>query len=81
MQGALELGLTERTGVLSEPLVNPGNRRHFMRVAVDRQGRVRPTGTQASHVLSSLANANGLVEVPPGTTCPADTTVRVLVWD
>jgi molybdopterin molybdotransferase len=81
MQGAAELGLPERTAVLAEPLVNRGNRRHFMRVAIDHDGQVRPTGTQASHILSSLANANGLVEVPPGVTYSSGATVQVFYWD
>ena len=81
MQGATELSLPRSTGVLAEPLVNHGERRHFMRVVVDEAGQVRSAGGQASHMLSSLAKANGLVDVPPQTRLPADAPVFVLRWD
>ena len=81
MQGAKDIGLPRSTGVLTEPLANPGDRRHFMRVTIDDAGRVRSAGTQASHSLSSLANANGLVDVPPGNVLPAGAAVTVLRWD
>ena len=77
-QGASEVALPAHPGVLAEPLVNRGDRRHFVRVRVDGEGRVHSAGTQASHMLHSLAAANGLVEVPPGTTFAAGATVRVL---
>ena len=76
-----ETALPGSAGVLAEPLINQGTRRHFMRVAVDRSGRVRPTGMQASHRLSSLGEANGLVDVPPDATYPAGATVSILHWD
>lgn len=81
MQGATETHLPISTGRLTEPLVNPGERRHFMRVIMDDSGRVISAGTQASHHLSSMARSNGLVEVPPRTTLPAGTAVAVLRWD
>jgi molybdopterin molybdotransferase len=80
-QGAARLELPSHPGVLSEPLTNDGERRHFMRVNVDAAGRVASAGTQASHILSSLAAANGFVDVPPETTLPADSTVQVFRWD
>jgi len=57
------------------------DRRHFMRVFQDQGGRVRSVGTQASHLLSSVANANGLVDVPPRTTFASGANVSVLRWD
>jgi molybdopterin molybdotransferase len=81
MQGAAELELPKLPGRLVQPLANPGDRRHFMRVAVDESGRVHPAGTQASHILSSLAGANGLVDVPPATVVPAGASVSVLRWE
>lgn len=69
-----------RPGILAAPLNNPDRRRHFMRVRVEEDGTVRPTGVQASHVLSSMALANGLVDVPPMTSLATDTVVRVVVW-
>ncbi|MEN9576173.1 MAG: hypothetical protein RL514_4028 [Verrucomicrobiota bacterium] len=77
-QGAGEVGLPSHLGVLAEPLVNRGDRRHFVRVRVDAAGRVHSAGTQASHMLHSLAAANGLVDVPAATTFAAETTVPVL---
>ena len=62
---------------LAEPLVNRGDRRHFLRVCFDADGRVRSAGVQASHLLKAVALADGLVDVPAGTTLPAGTKVRV----
>ena len=81
MQGARELSPPRSTGVLTQSLANPGDRRHFMRVIIDDMGRVRSAGAQASHSLSSLANANGLVDVPPRTTLPQGEAVSVLRWE
>ncbi len=81
MQGASDPGLAQRPGTLTGPLSNPADRRHFMRVAQDHAGRVRPVGAQASHLLSSVAQASGLVDVPPQTTYPSGASVVVLRWD
>ena len=80
-QGAARITLPAWPGVLAESLANPGSRRHFMRVVMDAAGSVHSTGTQASHVLSSFASANGLVDVAPQTTLAAGTTVPVLRWE
>jgi molybdopterin molybdotransferase len=80
-QGAHELGLPVSPGTLFEPLENSGSRRHFMRVILDSEGGVRSAGIQASHILRSLASANGLVDVPPQTSFPVGSVVRVLRWD
>ncbi|HEX4644747.1 MAG TPA: gephyrin-like molybdotransferase Glp [Verrucomicrobiae bacterium] len=80
-QGAMDTTLPAHPGILAEPLANPGNRRHFMRVRVDQSGKVRSTGAQASHILTSLAEANGLVDMPPQTTLESGSTVPVLRWD
>ena len=80
-QGAAEVSLPARPGVLAEALSNPGDRRHFLRVRTGPDGKVVSSGLQASHALSSLAEANGLVELPPATTLPAGTGVQVLYWD
>ena len=65
MQGAREWRLTKRPGCLVDELVNRGDRRHFMRVTIDDRGLVLSAGGQRSHMLSSLAKANGLVDLPP----------------
>lgn len=80
MQGVTELSLPSHPGILAEPLHNRGGRRHFMRVCVDRAGQVRGAGLQASHALGSLAQSNGLVDVPPETLWPAGQVVPVLRW-
>ena len=79
-QGATETALPAQAATLGEPLTNPGERRHFMRVRMDSNGKVFSGGAQASHALSSLAAANGLVDVPPRTTLSAGTTVAVIRW-
>jgi len=80
LQGAKEIDLPAHSAELAEPLVNRGDRRHFMRVRVDGKGLVRSAGVQASHVLSPLSAANGLVELPPDTTVPTGAVVKVLRW-
>jgi molybdopterin molybdotransferase len=65
----------------AQPLVNSTDRRHFMRVRLHSDGTVRPSGAQASHVLSTAAKAEGLVDVPPRTTFAAGASVAVLRWD
>jgi molybdopterin molybdotransferase len=80
-QGAADVSLPAHPGVLTEPLVNSGERRHFMRVKVDPAGNVRSAGLQASHGLAALASANGLVDVPGQATLAVGSTVRVLRWE
>lgn len=79
-QGAREVNLPSHSGILGEAVSNPGDRRHFMRVRVDATGAVFSAGQQASHALTSLAAANGLLEVPPRTELARGTNVRVLRW-
>jgi len=81
MQGATELKLAEHSAVLAQSFQNTGERRHFMRVAVDASGEVRNAGAQASHMLSSLASANALLNVPPKTSWPAGRHAQVLRWE
>lgn len=80
-QGAVATGLPVSIGTLEEPLSNPDNRRHFMRVVMDGKGRVRSGGVQASHILSSLAVAQGLIDLPPKTTLSAGTSAEILRWE
>ena len=74
------LDLPTTLGTLAEPLINRAERRHFVRVIVDGAGAVRSAGIQGSHILSSLARANGLVDVPPHSTLSAGASVKVLRW-
>lgn len=80
-QGASTTSMPAHPGTLAEPLSNASDRRHFFRVIVDAEGRVRSAGIQNSHILSSLAAANGLLDIPPQTNLSADATVRVMRWD
>ena len=80
-QGAITTSLPPSCGILAEVLENPGPRRHFVRVTLDDAGVVRPAGTQASHILTSLAAANGLVDVPPAGTLAAGSVVKVIRWE
>ena len=80
MSGATNTKLPTHPALLTAPLVNHGNRRNFMRVFVDAQGRAHPAGMQASHALGSLARANALVDVPPESTLEEKSTVSVLRW-
>jgi len=80
-QGATNVTLPASLGILAEPFSNPDQRRHFVRINVDNSGQVHSAGTQASHILSSLAVANGLIDVHPKTTLASGTIVRVLRWE
>lgn len=70
---------------VAEPIPGAGIRRHFARVKVGREeGRwvARPTGSQGSHLLTSVVQADGLAEIPPGTdelAAGEDVRVRLLV--
>lgn len=81
MQGAADLNLPSHPGTLRQPLQNPGDRRHFVRVHAGPDGEIRPAGPQASHRLASLAEANGLVDMPPHAGFEAGRKVFVLRWD
>jgi molybdopterin molybdotransferase len=80
-QGATRTSLPASPGRLAEPLANPGSRRHFIRVTISPAGEVRSAGLQASHLLNSIAAADGLVDVAPQTTLAAGTRVTVLRWE
>jgi molybdopterin molybdotransferase len=80
-QGTANVALPSSSGILAEPFSNPDHRRHFIRVTVDHAGKVHSAGTQASHILSSLAQANGLIDLSPKTTLVPETWVKVLRWE
>ncbi len=81
LQGATDCSSSVVVGTLAESVRNEGDRRHFIRVSLESDGQVRPSGIQASHIMSSLANANGLIDVPAKTNLEAGALVRVLLWD
>jgi molybdopterin molybdotransferase len=80
-QGAADVEPETVPGVLAEPLENRGDRPHYICVRLAPDGRVTNTGPQASHILSSLADANGLMMVPPETAWPAGRIVAVMRFD
>jgi molybdopterin molybdotransferase len=80
LQGASDAGPHSVFGTLAVPISNTGDRRHFIRIATSPDGSVRPAGVQASHILSSLALADGFVDLPPRSDLPAGTPVRVIRW-
>ena len=79
MQGATECRLAKRAGILSESFTNKGDRRHFVRVAINPLGQVSSSGGQRSHMLRSLANANALLDLPPESHLTKDESVEVLI--
>jgi molybdopterin molybdotransferase len=79
--GASQLSPASCVGVLAQPLVNRTGRRHFMRARMTTDGLVHSAGTQGSHMLASLSQANGLVDVPPEMRLEPGTKVKVLLWD
>ncbi len=77
-QGAKKVSLPTHTAVLGEAISNSGDRRHFVRVRAGVDGKIFSAGKQASHALSSLAAADGLLDVPPHTTFTDGSSVNVL---
>ena len=80
LQGAGDVLPSTTPGILGEPLSNPESRRHFIRVISAPDGRVRPSGPQASHRLASLAAANGLLDLPPRSQLMEGSPVQVIRW-
>jgi len=80
-QGAVEVSPSTWVGTAAQSLENDGNRRHFLRVKIDSAGHVSSAGKQASHLLSALATANGLADIPPNTTVLKSSPVRVIRWE
>ena len=81
MSGASEVAPPISFGELVEEISNPGDRRHFIRVKMDRNGSVLVSGPQASHRLGSMAAANGLIDVPPGANWKIGRKIPVLRLD
>ncbi|MEX2532363.1 MAG: gephyrin-like molybdotransferase Glp [Nitriliruptoraceae bacterium] len=85
LQGQKDLARPQVTATAAEVLKSPPNKRGFIRVALaHRNGRwvATPTGSQHSHLLSSIAGADGLAEVPESVTqIAAGSDVRVHLLD
>lgn len=81
MRGLAEIELPSVSAEAAEDFVNSGDRRHYLRASLRREGErwlVRPMPRQGSHVISSIANANCLVEVPEATTIPRGSSVTAI---
>ncbi len=77
--GARNLELPTLPAELGERLSNRGDRRHFVRCRLEK-GKVRLAGTQGSHMIGALGEANCLVDVPPKTELEAGTVVSAHLW-
>lgn len=77
-QGAHRVHLPRFNAVAGERFENRGDRRHFVRVLINNEHRVVSAGTQAAHFMGSLALAEGLVDLGPGTTIQPGETLEVL---
>ena len=81
MRGLAEIDLPTVTAEAAEDFVNGGDRVHYMRASLQRDGEkwlAKPMPRQGSHVISSLVGANCLVEVPEETTIPQGHPVRAI---
>ena len=79
LQGAIRCDPVPEQWPLAEALNNHGDRVHFARVSVGEEG-VRLSGAQSSDAFKSLAQSDGLVEIPPRTVFPAGQIVKVRRW-
>jgi molybdopterin molybdotransferase len=77
-QGARDIELPSHLATAADEFRNPSDRRHFMRVSIDGEGRAHLSGLQASHALASLAAANALLDVPAATVIKPGAQVRVI---
>ncbi len=84
LRGLTELDLPSVEAEAAEDFVNRGDRLHFMRARLEkRDGKcfVKPLPRQGSHIISSMANADCLVEVPEATTIGRGTPVKALMTE
>ncbi|MBI5395717.1 MAG: molybdopterin molybdotransferase MoeA [Verrucomicrobia bacterium] len=77
------LDLPTANAVAEEPFGNKGDRRHFLRVGLRREGdrllARAAGGRQQSHILSGLLDTDGLIGLDPGASVPAGSAVRVIL--
>jgi molybdopterin molybdotransferase len=67
LQGRKDVARPNVTAIAGEPLTAPPHKRGFTRVQLSRDGDAwvaTPTGAQGSHLLTSIAFADGLAVVP-----------------
>jgi len=84
MMGRAQLGRPEITATLTGDVEGPVGKMQYARVEVTRGAdgwTAKPTGGRGSNLLSTIARANGLALVPPGTeVARAGTDVRVMLF-
>jgi molybdopterin molybdotransferase len=84
MMGRRHLGRPEIQATLTEEVSGPEGKTQFARVEVSRgaEGWVAtPAGGRGSNLISTIARANGLAVIPPGTrTAEAGSKVRVMLF-
>ncbi len=80
MLGANDVRMQTAYGRVADPLRNDGDRRHFVRVTLGKDGMIRSAGPQASHMLRSLGKANALLDMRPGLALTEGEIVPVLLW-
>jgi molybdopterin molybdotransferase len=81
LRGLTETALPTVEAEAAEDFVNRGDRPHFMRATLERRGGkwwVKPLPRQGSHILSSLSNADCLVEVAVESVVSKGTVVQAL---
>ncbi len=84
MMGRTQLDRPEVTATLATEVSGPKAKMQYARVVVERGDEgwmATPTGGRGSNLISTVARANGLAMIPPGTeTAPAGSQVQVMVF-
>jgi molybdopterin biosynthesis enzyme len=84
MMGRRTLHRPEITAKLDTEVDGPKGKTQFARVRVKRTPEgwtASPTGARGSNLFSTVARANGLAMIPPGTaSAPAGSEVRVILF-
>jgi molybdopterin molybdotransferase len=84
MMGRRDIFRPEIWAVVESDISGPREKTQFARVRVTRergQWRASSTGPSASNLLGTVAKANGLAIIPPGTeTAEAGSRVRVMLF-
>lgn len=66
-------------GAAAETMTNPGDRPHYLR-GIFENGTIRLSGTQQSHAIFGLSQANCLVRLEPGQAVAEGDVVRALLF-
>jgi molybdopterin molybdotransferase len=84
MMGRTQLDRPQVTATLTADVSGPPGKMQYARVVVERGDdgwTATPTGGRGSNLISTVARANGLAMIPPGTaTAPAGSRVPVMVF-